>query len=131
MNLIESATPLVEQLRALKLKLQIAIQKKQSMTQIEQLHLEAIDNAEFIAAYAPIPLIEKSVAAKKSAEITEQIACEFVEWLDDNSYCWNWYYKKYTKYRKILPIAESDLKTTKQLFQEYLKSKENEQNKQG
>lgn len=103
------------------------------MTHVEQLHLEAIESNVYIRQEygedrqddnSSIANISK--AASKSAEITEQISCEFAEWLDDNSYWWNWYYKKFTKYRKILPIAESDLKTTKELFQEYLKSKENE-----
>ena len=47
------------------------------MTHIEKLHLEAINNSKFEAPYSPIPQIAENVAAKKSAEITEQISCEF------------------------------------------------------
>ena len=93
------------------------------MTHIEQLHLEAINNSEFIAAYSPIHLIEKSVAANKSAEITEQIACEFSEWCRDRAV------REYI-YGDLKPTnnwelrTEQKIVTTKQLFQEYLKSKE-------
>jgi len=79
------------------------------MTHIEQLHLDAITS--------------------KSAEITENIACEFAEWLNDNSYCWNWYYKKYTRFWMAHPIPKLYMKTTKELFQEYLKTKENDKSK--
>jgi hypothetical protein len=78
------------------------------MNYIEQLHLDAINNAEFVAAYSPIPLIEKSIASKKSAEITENIACEFAKWLDDYQ------------------LSDYQYKL---LFQEYLKTKENDKSK--
>ena len=72
------------------------------MNYIEQLHLYAINNAEFVAAYSPIPLIEKSIASKKSAEITKQIAIEFAGWADRQA---------------LTGFCESD-------FEEFLKSKQ-------
>lgn len=90
------------------------------MTHIEKLHLEAINNSKFEAPYSPIPQIAENEAAKKSAEITEQISCEFVEWCRDNTVvdlaCGEWF-------------LEDIRMTTKQLFQEYLKSKENDKTK--
>ena len=82
------------------------------MTHIEKLHLEAINNSKFEAHYSPIPQIAENVAAKKSAEITEQIAIEFAQWVDRNKF-------------NIFNLS------FKELFQEYLKSKENEQKKAG
>jgi hypothetical protein len=67
---------------------------------------------------------ETERASKESAEITQRIAIEFAEWLNDNSYCWNWYYKKYTRFWMAHPIPELYMKTTKELFQEYLKTKQ-------
>lgn len=84
------------------------------MTHIEQLHLDAINNAEYIAAYSLIPLIEKSVVSKKSAEITEQIACDFIAWVERNKL------DSSGKYLHLFHLSYKDL------FQEYLKSKENE-----
>ena len=92
------------------------------MTHIEQLHLEAINNSKFEAPYSPIPQIAENVAAKKSAEITEQIACEFAEWCRDRAV------REYI-YGDLKPTnnwelrTEQKIVTTKQLFQEYLKSK--------
>ena len=80
------------------------------MTHIEKLHLEAINNSKFEAHYSPIPQIAENVAAKKSAEITEQIAIEFVLWIYYNE---EWV----------------STKTNEELFQEYLKSKENDKSK--
>jgi hypothetical protein len=92
-----------------------------TMTHIEKLHFDAFESD---AIMANLICGETERASKESAEITQRIAIEFAEWLNDNSYCWNWYYKKYTKYRMALPIAELDMKTTKELFQEYLKTKQ-------
>ena len=87
------------------------------MTHIEQLHLEAINNSKFKATYSPIPLIEKSVAAKKSAEITEQIACDFAKWLDDNYHYCGFGGDEVKKASYKLWFEE---------YLEYLKSKEND-----
>jgi hypothetical protein len=100
------------------------------MTHIEKLHLDSLKEAarekEADTERAFLRGGFHQWVYKKSAEVTENIAIEFADWLNNNSYCWNWYYKKYTKYRIVLPIPESDLKTTKDLFQEYLKQKEND-----
>lgn len=77
------------------------------MTHIEKLHLEAIANSKFQTTYSPIPQIDENIAAKKSAEITKNIAIEFVLWIYYNE---EWVSSK----------------TNEELFQEYLKSKENE-----
>jgi hypothetical protein len=78
------------------------------MNYIEQLHLDAINNSNFVAPYSPIPLIEKSIAATKSAEITDNIAIGFVEWLLCN-FIFN-YSGKYKGY------------SNKELYQEFMKS---------
>jgi hypothetical protein len=91
------------------------------MTHIEQLHLDAINNAEFLAAYSPIPLIEKSIASKESAEITENIACEFAIFFSGvmPMNC------KEIMRRLDLPNEEK----VKLVFKEYLKTKENDKSK--
>jgi hypothetical protein len=62
------------------------------MTHIEQLHLDAM-------------IVKDLQAASKSAEITQRIAIEFAEWLDDYQ------------------LSDYQYKL---LFQEYLKTKEND-----
>lgn len=88
------------------------------MTHIEKLHLEAIDN-NICSESNYSRILGKNEAASKSAEITEQIACGFAEWIErkklDSS-------GKHLHILRLLP---------KELFQEYLKSKENEQKKEG
>lgn len=93
------------------------------MTHIEQLHLEAINNSKFEAPYSPIPQIAVRVAARKSAETTEQISCEFAEFISNHRL-------------DFQPSTNGafiglDMKryTPKELFQEYLKSKENDKTK--
>jgi hypothetical protein len=61
------------------------------MKHIEQLHLDAM-------------IVKDLQAASRSAEITENIACEFAKWLDDYQ------------------LSDYQYKL---LFQEYLKTKEN------
>ena len=78
------------------------------MTHIEQLHLEAIESEVFIPyGSGEVNVAGISEAAKKSAEITKQIAIEFVLWIYYNE---EWV----------------STKTNEELFKEYLKSKENE-----
>ena len=72
------------------------------MTYIEQLHLDAMGWVTTIQA------------AKNSAEITEQIACDFQEWIN------NVQDKMYYEY------DGKAIYNVKELFQEYLKSKEND-----
>ena len=92
------------------------------MTHIEQLHLEAINDSKFKATYSPIPQIKESMLVKQSAEITEQIACEFQEWI--NSFCYiDWDVQDKMYYEVPSGKAIYDVK---ELFQEYLKSKEND-----
>ena len=83
------------------------------MTHIEQLHLDAINNSKYFSRQ-----IEENVAARKSAEITEQIACEFAIFFSGvmPMNC------KEIMRRQDLPNEEK----VKLIFQEYLKSKENE-----
>lgn len=61
------------------------------MNKIEQLHLDAM-------------IIKDLQAASKSAEITEQIAIEFVQWyenrdksIDENMLTWEDYYREFLK----------------------------------
>lgn len=55
------------------------------MNYIEKLHFNAIDEHESeIIKHSAIYVIDKEKAASKSAEITEQIAIEFSEWLQEN-----------------------------------------------
>lgn len=85
------------------------------MTYIEKLHLEAIDKSEVNINPSDddnIWVTDKNLSAKKSAEITKNIAIEFVMWIYYNE---EWVSSK----------------TNEELFQEYLKSKENEQKKEG
>ena len=54
------------------------------MNKLEQMHLEAIEKSEVNINPSDddnMWITDKNVAAKKSAEITEQIAVEFVNWL--------------------------------------------------
>ena len=80
------------------------------MTHIEQLHLEAIQNDKSVRKYFCVNDFGTSklemIVAKKSAEITKNIAIEFVMWIYYNE---EWVSSK----------------TNEELFQEYLKSKEN------
>jgi len=63
----------------------------------------------------------KRYIQKKSAEITENIACEFADWLVDikSSIAYNVTMNDETCLRLYK-------KSTKELFQEYIKTKENE-----
>lgn len=74
------------------------------MTHIEQLHLDAIQKDKTVRKHLCVNDWGTSdleiTVAKKSAEITKQIACDFMDWYWDSG--------------------------TEKLFQEYLKSKENE-----
>lgn len=93
------------------------------MTHIEKLHLEAIDN-NICSESNYSRILGKNEAASKSAEITEQISCEFVEWLTKiEAYpCIN------KEFNGLWVMHPQDPKnyTPKELFQEYLKSKEND-----
>ena len=55
--------------------------------------------------------------ASKSAEITENIAIEFAKWIDDSSFT---YYHEEGFWSSI---ATEEKKTSKELFQEFLKTK--------
>lgn len=76
------------------------------MTHIQKLHLNNF-NKYFSIASINCPVTE---AAMKSAEITENIACEFAEWLDNNDFT----------------LYQFNSDQYKLLFQEYLKTKEND-----
>jgi hypothetical protein len=75
------------------------------MTHIEKLHLDAITSEVYIIEkYGQDQIADIDKAAAKSAEITEQIAIEFIIWIYKNEEC-------------------VSSKTNKELFQEYLKTK--------
>ena len=74
------------------------------MNKIEQLHLDAM-------------IVKDLQAAVKSAEITGQIACEFAEWIADS--------KKHGWCKQLYEaMIVNKVKTTKELFQEFLKTKQ-------
>lgn len=76
------------------------------MNKIEQLHLDAM-------------IVKDLQAASKSAEITEQIAIEFQQWVEDD--CFK--VIGTTKYR-IGTLDKSSIEySIKELFQEFLKTK--------
>jgi hypothetical protein len=95
------------------------------MTHIEQLHLDAIEESkDYIdtTSLAYVWGIKEKEAAFKSAEITENIAIGFVEWLTKiEAYpCIN------RELNGLWVMHPQDPKnyTPKELFQEYLKTKE-------
>lgn len=96
------------------------------MTHIEQLHLEAIANSLYFVF--GIPQIDENKAAKKSAEITEQVACDFVEWISRFCYI-DWDVKDKMYFLYPIPYDGEAIYDVKKLFQEYLKSKENDKSK--
>jgi hypothetical protein len=90
------------------------------MTHIEKLHLDAITSEVYIIPkYGQDEIADADKAAAKSAEVTENIACEFAEWINNRGY---------TQVEDGFFASLIDLngKSTKQLFQEYLKTKEND-----
>lgn len=95
------------------------------MTYIEKLHSEGM----YFVDSTKSEESRKYYKIKKSAEITENIACEFVDWLTKiEAYsCIN------KEFNGLWVMHPQDPKnyTPKELFQEYLKSKENEQKKAG
>ena len=83
------------------------------MNKLEQLHLNAIDNNICPENNYTI-ILGKNDAASKSAEITEQVAIEFGSFLGKKC---NWVNNSYYSYL-------GKTYTTKQLFQEFLKTKQ-------
>jgi hypothetical protein len=95
------------------------------MNKLEELHLNNIEESKYVLDKCEIEegigwAVSKEETATKSAEITEQIAIEFAEWLtrEDSPYAvlyggsperWG---------------GESEDFTTKQLFQEFLKQRQ-------
>jgi hypothetical protein len=85
------------------------------MTQIEKLHLDAINSP---TAFTNTDLI-KELAASKSAQITEDIAIEFFDWID-----------KLTRKSEIVNknngsfIYNDRYYISSELFQEFLKTKQ-------
>lgn len=83
------------------------------MNKIEQLHLEAIQNSNSESYYPEYMVyFSEETAASKSAEITEQIAIEFAEWLIKELIL-----SSHGKYLSHTP---------KELFQEFVKNKKDE-----
>ena len=78
------------------------------MNKIEQLHFEAIVESEFSEYTGHFE--GQELAASKSAEITEQIAIEFADWLIKELVL--------SSHGKFLSY------TPKELFQEFLKTKQ-------
>jgi hypothetical protein len=94
------------------------------MTHIEQLHLDAITSEVYIIQECgtdgqdQIEDIDK--AAAKSAEITENIACDFAKWLDDNY--------RYCGFGGD-EVKKASYKLWFEEYLEYLKTKENDKSK--
>jgi hypothetical protein len=100
------------------------------MTHIEQLHLDVIEKSEVNINPSESDnmwVTDKKSAAAKSAEITENIAIKFVEWLTKiEAYpCIN------RQHNGLWVMHPQDPKnyTPKELFQEYLKTKQNDKSK--
>ena len=94
------------------------------MTYIEKLHLEAINN-NICSESNYSRILGKNEAASKSAEITEQVACDFVEWISRFCYI-DWDVKDKMYFLYPIPYDGEAIYDVKKLFQEYLKSIENE-----
>lgn len=92
------------------------------MTHIEKQHLDAIEESQDWIVNEIVWGIKEKIAAKKSAEITENISIEFAEWITSK------YFLQYAGklWASDLPIYSGCSYSTKELFQEYLKSKEND-----
>jgi hypothetical protein len=88
------------------------------MNKLEQLHLEAIKmNTYPDSLWGANYVAGVDIAASKSAEITEQIAVEFAEWIADS--------KKHGWCKQLYEaMIVNKVKTTKELFQEFLKTKQ-------
>lgn len=83
------------------------------MNKIEQLHLDGIEtNISSESNYAKI--LGKQEAASKSADITEDIAVEFAEWV----------IKHLVNNIETGNYMSNEPKTTKELFQEFIKTKQ-------
>jgi hypothetical protein len=94
------------------------------MTHIEQLHLDAITSEVYIIhKYGQDQIADADKAAAKSAEITDNIACEFAEFISNHRLD----FQPSTLGRFIGLDMKSY--TAKELFQEYLKTKENDKSK--
>jgi hypothetical protein len=89
------------------------------MNKVEQLHLDAIENNIYSESnYSKI--LGRQETASKSAEITEQIAIEFQQWVEDD--CFK--VIGTTKYR-IGTLDKSSIEySIGELFQEFLKTKQ-------
>lgn len=95
------------------------------MDKLEQLHFEAITEAEF-SNYSGHSEGQE-VAAIKSAEITEQIAGEFAEWLPDNGFtCYDDDSTEITRVYWVSFLGKYKDKefSSKEVFQEFLKTKQ-------
>jgi hypothetical protein len=95
------------------------LKKDNSLKTLQELHLEAIKNdTGLYTAYSVknkegkfTSVCSIKQAASKSAEITEQIAIEFGGWVRSNPYVWDY------------PDKLNDKRTTKELFQDFLKTR--------
>lgn len=110
------------------------------MNKLEELHLDSLQKDKHVRKQLCVnefgtSKLEESVATK-SAEITEQIAIEFAEWIDKNNFkkfdifenqmsCTHYKYQKWGKsHINSFTIEEEDTLTTKELFQEFLKQRQ-------
>lgn len=101
------------------------------MNKLEELHFT---HSKKWDCYNDAPYKENH--ALKSAEITEQIAIEFAEWIDKNNFkkfdifenqmsCTHYKYQKWGKsHINSFTIEEEDTLTTQELFQEFLKQRQ-------
>ena len=89
------------------------------MNKIEQMHLDATDFNTIVHHDVPND-VDSIKAASKSAEITEQIAIEFAEWIGSNYFTQN----DNEKWCSELLYYSGCSYSTKELFQEFLKTKQ-------
>jgi hypothetical protein len=92
------------------------------MTHLEQLHLDAITSEVYIIEeYGQDQIADADKAAAKSAEITENIACEFAIFFNG---------LMPMNCKQIMRRQDlSDEQKVKLIFREYLKTKENDKSK--
>jgi hypothetical protein len=113
-------TPKVSEI-SISLSLSIADERIKPEESIEKLHLDAIEKCE--ERWSITPRTDIKAAAKKSAEITENIAIEFMNWYWGDKFV---FYDSENNLHTRHHIASQGLAklTTKELFQEYLKERQ-------
>ena len=91
------------------------------MTQIEKLHLDAINFSREWEELDGELVVDRQLAASKSAQITEDIVIEFAEWFGKEKFEWN---IKYNNWTSQLIEYSGCVYSTKELFKHFLKTKQ-------